>query len=177
MGFAELIFFKYLYLTGVWRNSEFISIFIFHLAAFGCFSLNMILTNLCRMRNKCSRFWAAHECTVSAQLITEEVLLLQHRCCHVYAAAAEAAAGLNTGMGPCWEVGGWDVWEVGVNTKEETQPQHCSPWPDTASLQLRLEEPPCSCWRSQPAGAPLFSQSGSSFFAFPCWVQGQWRNS
>lgn len=44
MHFPELIFFKYLFLTGVWRNSGFIYTFIFTSQHLVVFALNMILT-------------------------------------------------------------------------------------------------------------------------------------
>lgn len=109
---------------------------------------------------KCSRFWAFRECTVSAQLMIEEVLLLQHRCCHVSLLQLQR---LQPVRAPGWaRAGRWayGTCEVGVNTKRKhVDSQHSSPRPDAASLQLRLEEAPFPCWRSQPAGAPLFSQS------------------
>lgn len=158
------MFFKYLYLTGVWRNSRFISIFIFtsqHLAVFLLIRFRHI--KLRRVRNKDSSFWAAHECTMSAQLITEEVLLLQHRSCHVYATTAEAAAGRRTRMGPCWEVGGWDVWEVGSEHKRGNTalPDHTQPLCSSALKKVLVPAggaslPELHCFHWAARRSPLF---------------------
>lgn len=56
--------------------------------------------------------------------------------------------------------------------RKHVEPQHRTPWTETSSPQLRLEGAPAA----YPPRPLLFTLRGL-FLRFPCWAQGQWRNS
>lgn len=173
MDFPELIFFKYLFLTRVRRNSA-VGLYLFFLLPRSIWLFFLFIWFCHIIVPFLSRPWMHRECTADngggAAVATP---LLPRLCCSCGGCSGrEHRDGPLSGGGRMRRVRGGSEHKRGntATTQLSRTGHSLSAAPPRRSSSSLLEEPACRSSIVPP-------QSGSWAFAFPCSVQGQWRNS